>query len=106
LRENGCRVLAADDNSSAVQVATETHLDAVLLNCHRERNNAGLVTALRMLQPHAAIVMFSGYCSVPCHQFSLADACVQKGETPDKLLPVLCSVVSQSRYGFCRFVAA
>jgi len=62
LRENGCRVLAADDNSSAVQVATETHLDAVLLNCHRERNNAGLVTALRMLQPHAAVVMFSGYC--------------------------------------------
>ena len=106
LRENGCRVLAADDNSGAVQVAAETHLDAVLLNCHRERNNAGLVTALRMLQPHAAIVMFSGYCGVPCHQLSLADACVQKGETPDKLLPVLRSVVSQSRYGFCRSVAA
>jgi response regulator RpfG family c-di-GMP phosphodiesterase len=106
LRENGCHVLAADDNSGAVQVATETHLDAVLLNCHRERNNAGLVTALRILQPNAAIVMFSGYCSVPCHQFSLADACVQKGETPDKLLPVLRSVVRQSRYGFCRSVAA
>ena len=106
LRENGCRVLAADDNSGAVQVAAETHLDAVLLNCHRELNNAGLVTALRMLQPHAAIVMFSGYCGVPCHQLSLADACVQKGETPDKLLPVLRSVVCQSRYGFCRSVAA
>jgi response regulator RpfG family c-di-GMP phosphodiesterase len=105
LRENGCRVLAADDSSGAVQVAAETHLDAVLLNCHRERNNAGLVTALRMLQPHAAIVMFSGYCGVPCHQLSLADACVQKGERPHKLLPVLRSVVGQSRYGFCRSVA-
>jgi len=106
LRENGCRVLAADDNSSAVQVATETHLDAVLLNCHRERNNAGLLTALRRLQPYAAVVMFSGYCCVPCHQLFLADACLQKGETPDKLLSVLRSVVSQSRYGFCRSVAA
>ena len=64
------------------------------------------MTALRMLQPHAAIVMFSGYCGVPCHQLYLADACVQKGETPDKLLPVLRSVVGQSRYGFCRSVAA
>jgi response regulator RpfG family c-di-GMP phosphodiesterase len=105
LRENGCRVLAADDNSGAVQVAAENHLDAVLLNCHRERDNAGLVTALRMLQPHAATVMFSGYCGVPCRQLSLADACVQKGEMPEKLLPVLSSVVSQSRYGFCRSVA-
>jgi response regulator RpfG family c-di-GMP phosphodiesterase len=106
LRENGCRVLAADDNSGAVRIAAETQLDAVLLNCHRERENAGLVTALRMLQPHAAIVMFSGFCGVPCHQFSLADACVQKGERPDKLLTLLRAVACQSRYGFCRSVAA
>ena len=45
LRENGCRVLAADDNSDAVQVAAKTHLDAVLLNCHRARNDAGLAHA-------------------------------------------------------------
>jgi len=105
LRENGCGVLAADDNFGAVQIAAKPHLDAVLLNCHRERNNAGRVTALRMLQPHAAIVMSSGYCGVPYHQLSLADACVQEDETPDKLPPVLRSVVGQSRYGFCRSVA-
>ena len=28
--------------------------------------------------------MFSGYCGVPCRQLPLADACVQKGETPDR----------------------
>jgi hypothetical protein len=50
--------------------------------------------------------MFSGYCGVPSYQLSLADACVQKGETPDKLLPIFRSVVGQSRFGFCRSVAA
>jgi CheY-like chemotaxis protein len=106
LRENGHIVLAADDNAAAVELASETRLDALLLNCQRANDNAGVVTALRILQPHAAIVMFSGYCGVPCRQLTLADACVQKGESPDKLLPVLRSVLCQSRYGFCRSVAA
>ena len=105
LRENGYEVLASDDNAAAVELAAGTRLDAVLLNCQRNGDNSGLVTALRILQPHAAVVMFSGYCGVPC-RLSLADACVQKGETADKLLPVLRSVVCQSRYGFCRSVAA
>jgi response regulator RpfG family c-di-GMP phosphodiesterase len=106
LRENGYCVLAADDNSGAVQIAAETHLDAVLLNCHRDRDNAGFVTALRMLQPHAAVVMFSGYCGVPCQQLRFADACLQKGETPATLLPLLRAVLCQGRYGLCRSVAA
>ena len=105
LRENGYSVLAADDNAAAVELASETRLDAVLLNCRRVNDNS-VVTALRILQPHAAIIMFSGYCGVPCRQLPLADACVQKGETPDKLLPVLRSVLCQGRYGFSRSVAA
>jgi response regulator RpfG family c-di-GMP phosphodiesterase len=106
LRENGYVILAADNNSAAVEVAAHTHLDAVLLNCRREEDNAGLVTALRMLQPHAAVVMFSGFCAVPCAQLSLADACLQKGESPATLLPLLRAVLCQSRYGLCRSVAA
>ena len=106
LRESGYKVLAADDNTAALELAAEGPLDAVILNCHRDRDNAALVTALRILQPHAAIVMFSGYCGVPCHQLYLADACIQKGETSGTLLPLLRAVVCQSRYGFCRSVAA
>src|SRR5437762_9187551 len=81
LRDNGYTVLAADDNASALEIVYATHLDAVLLNCQRDKDNAGLVTALRMLQPQAVVVMFSGYCGVPCHQLRFADACLQKGET-------------------------
>ena len=46
------------------------------------------MTALRILQPHAAMIMFSGYCGVPCHQLQLADVCIQKGETRGALLPM------------------
>jgi CheY-like chemotaxis protein len=106
LRDNGYRVLAVADNAAAVEVAAETSLDAVLLNCQRDRDNSGLVTALRILQPHVAVVMFSGYCGVPCHQLQLADACLQKGETAARLLPLLRAVLCHNRYGLCRSVAA
>jgi hypothetical protein len=81
-------------------------VDAVILNCHRGPDNAPLVTALRILQPHEPIVMFSGYCGVPCHQLHLTDACIQKGETAITLVPLARAVVCQSRYGFCRSVVA
>lgn len=106
LRENGYEVLAADEHMRALEFAAERPLDAVILNCHRDGDNAGLVTALRILQPHAAIVMFSGYCSVPCGQLQFADACIQKGGTAAALVPLLRAVVCQSRYGFSRSVAA
>lgn len=106
LRESGYEVLPADDNKAALELAAERSLDAVILNCHRNRKNADLVTALRILQPHAAMIMFSGYCGVPCPQLQLADACIQKGEMREMLLPLLRAVVCQSRYGFCRSVAA
>lgn len=98
LRESGYQVLVADDNASALGLAAETCLDAVLLNCQRESDNAGLVTALRILQPHAAVLMFSGYCRVPCDQIYLADACLQKGGSPTTLLLLLRTVVCQSRH--------
>lgn len=79
LRANGYEVLAADEDTRALELAADKPLDAVILNCHRDRDNTGLVTALRILQPLAAIVLFSGYCGVPCHQLHLADACIQKG---------------------------
>jgi hypothetical protein len=59
-----------------------------------------------MLQPQVAVVMFSGYCGVPCNQLQLADACIQKGEPASTLLTRLRSVLCQARYGLCRSVAA
>jgi|SRR6266849_1866739 response regulator RpfG family c-di-GMP phosphodiesterase len=106
LRENGYRVLAAADNAAALELAADTALDVVLLNCHRAIDNPGLVTALRILQPCVAVIMFSGHCGVPCNQLQLADACIQKGDTRTTFLLVLQSVLCQSRYGLCRSVAA
>jgi response regulator RpfG family c-di-GMP phosphodiesterase len=106
LRANAYEVLAADEDTLALELAAEKPLDAIILNCHRDRDNAPLVTALRILQPRAVIVLFSGYCGVPCHQLHLANACIQKEETASALLPLLRAVLCQSRYGFCRSVAA
>ena len=107
LTENGYRALAAADSAAALELAADTPLDAVVLNCRRATDNSGLVTALRILQPRVAVIMFASYCGgVPCHQLQLADACIQKGETWTTFLPVLQSVLCQSRYGLCRSVAA
>jgi response regulator RpfG family c-di-GMP phosphodiesterase len=103
-RASGYRVLTTDDNATALNLAIETRLDAVLLNCRRDRDNTRLVAALRILQPHTAVLMFSGHCGVPCDQLHLADACLQKGGKPSTLLSLLQAVLCQSRYGLCRSV--
>lgn len=105
LRGNGHKVLVADDYVYALELAAETSLEAVLLNCQNGIDNSKLVMALRILQPCVAVVMFSGYCAVPCRQLQLADACFQKGETSATLLALLRAVICQSRYGLWRSVA-
>jgi len=105
LHDHGYRILAADNDSAALELAADIPFDAVLLNCHRDMDNSGLVTALRILQPQAVVIMFSGYCGIPCHQLRLADACVQKGDAPAAFLSVLRAVLCQNRYGLCRSVA-
>lgn len=106
LRDNGYEVLTTDNNIAALELAAERPLDAVILNCHRDGDNTGLVTAVRILQPQVAVLMFSGYCGVPCHQLHLADACMQKGDMAATLLPLLRAAICQSRYGFCRSIGA
>lgn len=106
LHESGYQVLAADNHAAALELAAGTRLDAIILNCQRDRDDSGLVTALRILQPHIAVVMSSGYCGVPCHQLRFADACVQKSGSSATLLPLLRAVLCQSEYAFCRSVAA
>ena len=105
LGSNGYTVFVADDSIHALELAAETSFEAVLLNCQSGIANSRLVTALRILQPCVAVVMFSGYCAAPCRQLQLADACFQKGETSAALLALLRSVICQSRYGLCRSVA-
>jgi response regulator RpfG family c-di-GMP phosphodiesterase len=105
LRDSGYRVLAADDIGTALELAAENAVEAVLLNCQHDIDNSRFVTALRGLRPRAAVIMFSGYCGVPCRQLQLADACLQKGGAPAALLSLLRAVVCQSRYGLCRSVA-
>jgi len=106
LNVSGYRVLAADDSRAALELCAENSVDAVVLNCHDNADNWGLITALRMIQPRLAVIMLSAYCGVPCHQLQLADACLQKGETGRNLLSVLSSVLCQRKYGLCRWVAA
>jgi response regulator RpfG family c-di-GMP phosphodiesterase len=106
LREHGYRVFAADDTTAALEIAAHTPIDAVILNCRKETDNTGIVVALRILQPDMAVIMYSGYCGVPCTQSQLADACVEKGGTTATLLNTLQAVLCQAKYGFCRSVAS
>jgi CheY-like chemotaxis protein len=104
LSHNGYFVLGAADAATALAIAGERPISAVLLNCHGDLDNAPFVAALRNLQPGIAVIMFSGYCDVPCRRIALADACVEKGD-PEQLM-TLRAVPSQRRYGLCRTVAA
>jgi CheY-like chemotaxis protein len=106
LREHGYRVFAADDAAAALDIAAHTAIDAVVLNCRKETDNTGIVVALRILQPDIAVVMYSGYCGVPCNQLQLADACVEKDGTSKTLLSALQAVLCQAKYVFCRSVAS
>lgn len=103
---NDYRVLSAADSATAVALAGDVPIDAVILNCQSLSNNFALVTALRSLQPKIAVVMFSGYCGVPCPLLRLADACVQKGETQSAFLATLRAVLCQRNYGLCRSIAS
>ena len=104
LSHNGYFVLGASDASTALAIAGERPISAVLLNCHGDLENASFIAALRNLQPGIAVIMFSGYCGVPCHRLPLADACIEKGDPA--LLLTLRAVLCQRRYGLCRSIAA
>lgn len=104
LQRHGYRVIAAADGATALAMACDEPVDAVLLNCHRDPANAPFIAALRSLQPKIAVIMFSGYCGVPCRHIVLADACVERSNPA--LLMTLRAVLCQRRYGLCRAVAA
>jgi len=44
LHDNGYRIVAADNDPAAHELAADISLDAVLLNCHRDMVNSGLPT--------------------------------------------------------------
>lgn len=87
LNRNGYFVLAAADRTTALAIVGERPISAVLLDCQRDLDNATFITALRNLQLGIAVIMFSGYCGVPCGRIALADACIEKGD-PGLLMTV------------------
>lgn len=104
LNRNGYYVLGAADPATALAIAGERPISAVLLNCHRDLANASFIAALRSFQPGIAVIMFSGHCGVPCRRLALADACIEKSDPA--LLITLRAVLCQRRYGLCRSLAA
>jgi CheY-like chemotaxis protein len=106
LREHGYQTTSAAETTATLQLAAHTRFEAVILNCGPGADNTGVVTVLRMLQPHIAVLMFSAYCAVPCKQLQLADACIQKGDAPTALLATIRSVLCQAKYGLWRSVAS
>ena len=104
LNRNRYYVLAAADRATALAIAGERPISAVLLSCHRDLDNPSFIAALRDLQPGIAVIMFSAYCGVPCRRLALADACIEKGDPA--LLMTLRAVLCQRQYGLCRSLSA
>jgi hypothetical protein len=96
--------IRAADAATALAIARERPISAVLLNCQCDLDNAPFIRALRTLQPGIAVIMFSGYCGVPCRRIALADACIEKGDPG--LLMTLRAVLCQRQYGLCRTITA
>jgi DNA-binding response OmpR family regulator len=103
LDAHGYDVLLVDDRRIAIDLFAHTSVDAVVLDCHVD-GNEDFVTAARMLQPSVPILMLSGYCRFPCLLSTRADACMQKGETTDRLLDTLELIIRSAKYGLVRSV--
>ena len=103
LETHGYELVIAPEVTALVPLLTA--VDAVVLDCHMEDANvAGLASAIRQANPQVPIVMYSACCGQACDTFTLADACVPKGDSPAALLQALDLTIRAARYGLCRSV--
>lgn len=85
----GYRVLQAKSATSALEIFTDSHIDAVVMDywlSGHGGNGTALAERMKRLRPRVPIVMLSGYASLP-GEGAVVDSWVRKGEIePENLV--------------------
>jgi CheY-like chemotaxis protein len=105
LRSVGYAVEVALDQQEVIDLFRLCPADAVIMDCHPEIAGRPIAPILRRISPDIPIIMFSGFCGVPCNRLRDADACIQKGNVVT-LLETLRVMLCSRGYGLCQSVAA
>jgi CheY-like chemotaxis protein len=101
LRSAGYTVEVALDQLEAIDLFRLFAVDAVIMDCHPEIAGRPIAPVLRHITPDTPIIMFSGFCAVPCSRLRDADACIQKGNVT-ALLENLHIMLCSRGYGRCQ----
>ncbi len=102
---HGYDVVTAPSNGAAMEFLANVAVDAVVMDCHAGGpDSAAFISGLRTVRPTVPLIMVAAFCGTPCGVFQLADACVQKSDSPGMLLKTLELVMRLAKYGPCRAV--
>jgi DNA-binding response OmpR family regulator len=87
LEKVGYTVLTAETARDAIDVFTNNHVDAVVLDYLLPDVDGGrLATAMRLIKPEIPIILLSAHLYVPDEVLAVTDAYVAKGQSPTALL--------------------
>jgi len=87
LEKVGYNVLTAETARDAIDVFTNNHVDAVVLDYLLPDVDGGrLATAMRLIKPEIPIILLSAHLYVPDEVLAVTDAYVAKGQSPTALL--------------------
>ena len=83
----GYKVLTAEDGMQALDIFSETAVDAVVLDFRMPHMDGGEVAArMRKMKPAVPIILYSAYLSLSADALRFVDAFVTKGQSPAVLL--------------------
>ncbi len=99
LEAHGYAVLVASDGPAGIRLACHNSVDAVVLAFKMPRMNGGQVAEVLLQdQPNLPIVICTGFFdAVPEALRWLADACVEKRDSPEALLSAIREVITHKK---------
>ncbi len=94
LESFGYEVRIATTGGEALKIASQTRLDAVILDYRMpDMDGLQLARAFRERHPSLRLVVLSGFSKLPDELLSLADACICKGSDPGDLRQALADLL-------------
>ncbi len=95
---NGYTVLVATDGPTALQIASQSHVDIVVLDYRMpEMDGAQVAEGLWRKHPALPVVVCSGYFDVMPEWLKwFAAGCVQKGDGPEALVAVVQDLIRKN----------
>lgn len=97
LQAEGWKVLAAANAPTAIALASEYHVDAIVLDYSMPTNGEILVQLFKRQLPAVPIILYSGSLDIPERVFALVDGFVGKGEGLTFLCAMIRSILNRKK---------